>query len=233
MGLLAATLAVAGCASTQDKSAKLAKLAKTRLTAKGVVVTRPNPDVKVLSTELVQDSNGAAAVVTLKNTSSRPLAGLPVSILVSDKQGHRLFANDAPGLQPTLVTVPFIRRGGSFTWVNDQIPITAKAGQVKATIGIPTTTKLPAQPNLVIAGIKVTGDPISGVEAKGTITNKSSVIQRKIVLFGIARRGGRVVAGGRALVPQIKPGKTLHFSMYFIGDPRHGQLTIEAPPPIL
>ena len=39
------------------------------------------------------------------------------------------------------------------------------------------------------------------------MTNDSKIAQRELVVLGVARRGGRIVAAGRAIVPLVKPGK--------------------------
>ena len=60
--------------------------------------------------------------------------------------------------------------------------------------------------------------------------NRSEVDQRELVLYGVARKGGEIVAAGRAQVRRVKPGGSASFRMYFIGDPRGAELTISVPP---
>ena len=82
---LGALVLLTGRESNKAKSARLAKQGEQAFTQKGVVVTRQNPDVEVVSTQALQDGNGAAAVVALRNRSRRALANLPVSIDVRDR----------------------------------------------------------------------------------------------------------------------------------------------------
>jgi len=114
LGLLG--LLVSGCESTQSKSARLAKQGGGALEERGVVVRKRNPDVTVLSARAVQDENGAAVVVRLRNKGRRALAGVPISIDVRGAKGKSLFRNDAPGLEPALVRVPLLPPGRKFMW---------------------------------------------------------------------------------------------------------------------
>ena len=67
-------------------------------------MSKQSRDVKVLSTEVVQDENGTAAVVRIRNTGKTALAQIPVSIDVRGSgAGKSLFRNDDPGLEPSLV----------------------------------------------------------------------------------------------------------------------------------
>ncbi len=49
-------------------------------------------------------------------------------------------------------------------------------------------------------------------------------------MLGVARRGGRIVAAGRAIVPLVKPGKKAKFNLFFIGNPKGARVTLSAPP---
>ena len=71
---LLALLALSGCESTQEKSAKLEKTAHhTRLVERGLSVLEQSADVRVLGATLVHGAEGAAAVVTLRNDSAHAL----------------------------------------------------------------------------------------------------------------------------------------------------------------
>jgi hypothetical protein len=76
-----------------------------------------------------------------------------------------------------------------------------------------------------------------GAYAKGTIANRSSVAQKRIVITCVARDGGRVVAAGRAVIDRLEPAASLKkpttFTVFFIGDPRQARLDCSAPPTVL
>ena len=231
---LALTLAVAGCESTQSKSARLEReggggVGKQR----GVVVSRQSADVKVLSSDVVRDENGTAVVVSMRNTGRDTLAQVPVSIDVRGKGGGRtLFRNDQAGLEPTLAHVPLLRAGREFTWVNDQVAAAGTPRTAKAKVGAGRAVRARV-PNVTVTRPQLEQDPVSGTAAVGFAANRSRVEQRKLVIFAVARSGGRVVAAGRGQINRLKPGKRARYTVFFIGDPRGARILIEAPPTTL
>ena len=54
-----------------------AKEAKKLVNQKGLTVSRENPNVAIGVTSVIQDKNGIAAVVELRNTGKAAQAGLP------------------------------------------------------------------------------------------------------------------------------------------------------------
>jgi hypothetical protein len=227
-----ATALFAGCESTQSKSARLEKNSVGVAKEGGLVVRKSNPDVRVLWTQALQDQNGTAVVVAMKNTGSRAFARLPVAIDVKGAKGKSLFKNDAPGLQTSLTEAPLVRPRGTLLWVNDQVTAAEPPQIVKARVGL-SKRRLANPPRISIAGIHLREDPVDGLEAVGRVTNHSPVEQRKLVIYGVARKGRTVVAAGRALVSRLKPKKPARFQLFFIGNPRKGRLTVTAPPTVL
>ena len=123
LAVLAAALCA--CQTTQELSAQRAKTAKKLVNQKGLTVSRENPNVAVGATAVLQDKNGIAAVVELRNTGREAQAGLPVSIAVTDAAGKALYRNDVAGLEDSLVTMPLLTKGEDAFWVNNQISATA------------------------------------------------------------------------------------------------------------
>lgn len=221
--------ATAGCTSTQEKARQLAAGGEEAFAAKGVQVEKANPDVEVLDTAVVTDANGSAAVVVLKVGAKRPSAGLPVAIDVQGADGKSVFRNDAPGLEPSLTTLAAAAPGETVAWVNDQVVATGKPAKVAARVGVGTGKAPRRVPKLTVSGVKL-AEEAAGVAAIGKVRNASKVEQRELVLYGVARKGDRIVAGGRAQVRRVKAGARASFRMYFIGDPRGADLTISVPP---
>ena len=226
---------LAACESTQDKSARLAKASKGLLDRKGLSIEGTNRDVKVLDTELLTDRNGSAAVVELKNTTSRGMLDVPVAIDVRGAKGSKsLFRNDAAGLDPALVAAPLLPAGRRVVWINDQIAASGPAKRVLVKVGRP---KAPAPargalPKITLAKIRTRSD-VDGTFASGTIVNHSKVLQKRLTIFCVARRGGKVVAAGRGVVDKLPPGrrrKPVTFRVYFIGKPTGARLGFYAPP---
>lgn len=220
-----------GCESTADKAAKLEQETSDAFTKKGLEVARANREVEVLDTRLLTDANGAAVVVRLRSRASRPLVGVPISLSVQDSKGREVFSNDAPGLQPALVRVPVLRPGRETVWVNDQIPgLGLEKARVRVGQARPSARPLP---RIDIRNVRFDSDPVSGIQAAGRVTNRSKVLQRRLTIFCVSQRRGRVVAAGRAVIDRLRPGASATFRAFFIGDPRRGKLSVSAPPSVL
>jgi hypothetical protein len=238
-GLAAASLALGGCLgveTTPEKSAKKAKLAAKRVAdQKGVTVTKANASIKVEAADVVQDPNGVAAIVRIKNTGSTQ-ARLPVGITVTDAKGKKLYANDIPGLDPSLTSVPVLRAGQEAYWVNNQILVSGKAAKVQAVVGAAKGKAAGALPKITLRGI-AHGKDADGFYAKGTISNDSDIPQKRIVVTCVARDGKKVLAAGRAVIDRLMPAaglkKPTTFTVFFIGDPKQSKLDCSAPPTVL
>jgi hypothetical protein len=225
--VVALALLAAGCESTQDKSAKLAEQGGVASTEKGLRIAERSRDVKVTRQLVLNDRNGTAAVVELRNTSRRTLVDVPIAIDVRDR-GRSVFRNDAPGLEPSLVGVAVLRPGESLAWVHDQVFAPGK--RIAATVGA-TSARPPARlPEIEVSPPRVGGDTTSGVAVEGRVTNRSGVLQRKLVLYAVARRGDRVVAAGRGQVERLKPGRSAGYQIFFIGNPEGARIELAAPP---
>jgi hypothetical protein len=222
---------LSACQTTQETSAMKAKHAKGLSHQKGLTVARENPAVKVLSTEVLHDANGTAAVVQLQNTGPAQ-AALPVAVAVDDGGGKALYRNDAPGLERSLVEMPLLRKGERAWWVNNQVVAAGAPKKVEAKVGEPREKVPTAVPQITVSKVQVGSDQ-DGTFAKGVVTNRSKVVQTRLTIFCVARKGSRVVAAGRAGVQRLKPGKRARFHLYFIGDPRGAKLELVAPPTVL
>jgi hypothetical protein len=238
VALAGAVLALAGCESNAERSAKLEKaaLAERRAhpqaTQKGVVVTRENPKVKVLKTDMIHDENGAAAAVILRNESSKPLRDAPIAITVNDAKGSVLYQNNSPGLDTTLVSVPLLKPGAETVWIDDQIQAAGVPVRVSARVG-EAPSAIGALPRVNITGVHTFADPTNGVGVEGTVNNSSKVAQQKLVVSVVARRGQRIVAAGRAVLPEVPAGRRTAFQVFCIGSPQGAKLEASAPPTTL
>jgi hypothetical protein len=230
-----ALLGLTGCETNAERSAKLEKAALAERRAhpqesqKGVLVTRENPKVKVLSTDLVHDENGIAAVVALRNDSATPLRDAPIAITVSDARGGALYRNNAPGLDTTLVTVPLLKPHTQTIWIDDQIQAPGAPAKVSALVGeAPTASS--RLPRVSVSDLHAVEDPSNGTGAEGTVRNASPLPQQKLVVYVVGRRGGRIVAAGRAVLPEVPPQAKTPFQVFFIGSPHGAKLEAVAPP---
>jgi hypothetical protein len=226
-----AVLAVTGltaCQSTQDRSAELErKSATTLLSDSGLRIEKESIDVRVTSTTLLTDASGSAVVVSLHNSSDRDLIDVPILIDVRDAKGKSVYRNDIPGIEPALAAVPYIPAAGQAQWVNDQVLASAKPKSVKVKVGAGSDSYSGPLPDIQVSVPKLEGDPVSGLEATGTVVNRSGKEQARLLLYAIGRKGGEVVAAGRGAIDHMKAGgKPQHYDVFFIGDPTGADLEV-------
>jgi hypothetical protein len=229
---------LAACESSQDRSAELAKHGATALKeAPGLKVGKTSTTVKVVGSPTILTSKaGTAVVVTLQNTGSQPLEDVPIAINVLDKKGKKLFTNTTPGLQKSLQSMPVLEPGKPEDWVNDQIFVSGKPAKVTVKVGS-SSKQLDSKDDP--AGLEVSPAKLSaaassgaiGPEANGTLTNKTSADIEQVLLYGVARKGGKVVAAGRGGVKKVRTGgKPANYHIFFKGDPRGADITVTAFP---
>ncbi|MDQ3722634.1 MAG: hypothetical protein M3376_06110 [Actinomycetota bacterium] len=226
-----AVLILSGCESSQTKSARLRAAAKSADPEKGLAIKRAHPDVRVTDSTVLTDktSKRSAAVITLRNLSRRTQTALPLLFTLTDASGKEVFSNDLAGASADLTTVPSLKPGGTLVWVNDVIVNVAGATAAEATVGVGKQAG-GAPPRLRVAKVRLENDEVDGATAVGMVYNDSTVVQNRLVIFAVARRGSKIVAAGRAVVPKLKPGpKGARFTLFFVGDPGRAKLSVTAP----
>lgn len=229
---LAGALTAGGCESSQSKSARLEKLSVGLAKTHKVKVGQSNPDVDVLDATVLHTAIGNAAVVRLRNRSRHDEAALPLQIVVEDAKGAPIYTNDTAGLQPALQQLALLRGGSSAYWVNDQVAAATTPKRVSVRVGRGTTIRGGGAPRLEITGAHLRDDS-SGAYAEGRVKSTGAAPLRQVPVFGVALRGGKVVAAGRAIVDKV-PGraaaKPVRFKLFFVGDPRGARLVLNAVP---
>jgi hypothetical protein len=224
-----AGLTLTACQSSQDKARAIREHAEATA-PKPLVIPKPNKDVKVGDVTLLHDENGDAIVVPLTNESNKMLVGVP--ILVDIKNGKQtIYENSAAGLDYALNHVALIKPHETFYWVNDQVE---QGKTAKVTVGQPEG-KPPAGalPRFAVSEPEFDND-FSGVKVTGTVKDDSKVDQSHLILFAVARQGGKIVAAGRGQIKKLKHNaKPAPYVIYFIGDPTGSDVTIQAPPTVL
>jgi hypothetical protein len=224
---------LSGCESTQQRSAELQRAAKHEVLAtQGVSVTKENPSVKVLQSTVVRSHEATAVVVALRNTSSRALENAPIEVTVRDAHGAVLYQNNASGLEPSLTTVSLLQPGQETIWVDDQVTASGTPVSASALVGEA------AQPSGSIPQLNIAGTHLSteaGAEAtlSGTVSNHSQTTQQNLVVYAVARRASKIVAAGRAVLPEVtagtNAGTNVPFQIYFVGNPSGAQIQTSAP----
>jgi hypothetical protein len=223
--LPALALALSGCETTAAKSAKLEEIAQrsTGATQSGLTITHPSVLAKVLGSEIVSGNEGTAIVLTLHNDSAKALGEVPIAVSLKNAKGATVYSNSTPGLAKTLTSVALLPPHATLTWIDDQAQA-AGATTVSAEIG-------EGKP-LTAAPAKLSLDEVKLTEgsAEGTIANDSDAAQPELVIYAVARRAGRVVAAGRAVLASVAPGDRSPFQIFFIGDTKDATLQLDAPP---
>jgi hypothetical protein len=233
--LLLLALALGGCESSQEESAQLERAAKRVAVhvQRGLSIARASTRVKVLATEALHSSEGAAAVVTLRDLSSHALRDVPIAISVKDAGGGVLYQNNAPGLEAALTSIALLAPGTQFTWIDDQVQASGGAAggtptTVTALVGEAQQAPSPT-PQIRIADVHPNEEAGSS-GAAGTVVNDSPVTQRALVVYGTARRGSQIVAAGRAVLQEVPAHGSSQFQILFIGSSKGAQLQVSAPP---
>lgn len=234
--VLAAT-ALSACESTQDKAAIVRKQGEQALAGRhGLEIKQLNPDIKVLGKTILHDANGTAVVVELRNEGKQDEAQVPIGIALADAKGKKVFANDAPGLDPALVSIPLVAGNKDTFWVHNQIITTQVPSKLVVKVGAAKATDIPAAPpHITLSNIKLAKDD-SGAYVTGLVHNRSKVTQKRLTIFCVAKNGGKIVAAGRAVVDKLPPSPTpkpINFSVYFIGNPAGATLDFSVPPVVL
>lgn len=227
VALAAVALVTTGCETTAQKSAKIGAELGPVKQEKGLEITAPNRDVEVVSSTVFSDVAGTAVVVEVRNSSDRDLADVPIAIDVRDAKGKSVYRNDLPGLETALVAIPCVPAHGRAVWVNDQVLATGKPADVEVTVGAGGTPFGGQVPKFTASEPKLEGDPYSGVVAGGTVENESGEKNERLLIYAVARQGGKAVAAGRGAVEKIKAEpKPLPYNVYFIGDPRGADVEV-------
>ncbi len=235
LALALACLALTGCETTQEKSAKLERAALARQRnappgAAGLKITRASSTVKVASTAVLHSSEGTAVVVVLRNISRTAEHQVPLEITVHGAGGAIAYANTSPGLSPSLASAAFIPAHGEAVWVDDQVQasstpasVTAEAGDGKLLNG--------AAPRVVVGAGHLAEEPGGAAVVQGTVSNRSAIAQKELVVYAIASSGTRVTGAGRAVLSSLGAGASSSFQIFLVGSAPHGaRLRLEAPP---
>jgi hypothetical protein len=228
--LALAALALAGCETTHEKSARLERAAHRKgvaANAQGLKITSPSRTITVHSALALHTSEGTAAAVTLTNTAG---AEREVPLLISVAQsGAHAVSNSEPGLARSLTSVAYVPAHGSAVWVDDQIALTGTPGAVTAKVGEgkPAGGRPPA---IVLGAHHLEKEP-GGEVLVATLSNRSALPQHELAIYALARRGGHTVAAGRGVVNALDAGATAKVQIFLVGGSAQGaQLTLSAPP---
>jgi hypothetical protein len=225
----AALAGLSGCATTQTLSSRK-KLQSTRFLAdrRPVLVTAPNPAVRVVRVALVRHGHKAAVVAQLRNTSRATMTDLPISVgLVSGH--HRVWLNRRAGIGYFANHVAALAPGRDATWVfTTRKPVPAH-GRPVAVVGSPVRPAISHA--TALPQVQVAGTPRAG-SVRLHVSNPSGVPQYGLQVYAYARRGTRYVAAGRLTVAHLGTGESKDLRLALIGSARGTAVSLEALPTI-
>jgi hypothetical protein len=225
-----AAVVAAGCESTQERSARLARAGRGDAAQQTVRLGAQNRSVRVMQTALLRSSDVAAAVVRLHN-GGRSQAGVPILLDARDASGHVVYRNDVAGLDPALQGIALLKAGQDAFWVNDQVTATPTPRSLEVRVGRAQRPVSGTPPRIAVDRVGVQRDGGQTV-VSGRIANGSATVQRNLALFCVALRGDRIVAAGRAILPRLD-AKPVSFHIYLVGDATGARLVFTAPPTVL
>ncbi len=223
--LALAGLALAGCETTQEKSARLERAAlqarkNAPLGANGLKITTPSRTIKIVSAAVVHGAEGTAAVVTLRNSGPSGQREVPLAITVRGAGGATVYTNTTPGLAASLVSAAYVPARGEASWVDDQIQTSSPARSVSGEVGEgkSTTRRIPE----VSVDSQRLGEEGGIPTVQGAVSNRSQTAQKQLVVTAIATSSGRVTGAGRAVLNEVAPAASAQFQIFLVGTAPHG-----------
>ncbi len=226
----ASTVIVCACQSTEDESARIGREGKVAAASEATLqVAAPNRSVKVAHETLLEGGGRKAVAVELTASSSRAQLDVPVLVEVTGAGGKVAYTNATAGVEPLLQRVPSLRPHDAIWWVDDQALTSGASTGLKVRVGTgrlarhgePTTT------------LSVQGAHVGEQSGLSTLSGKlleHGTARSKAAVFGVARRGGRVVAAGRAVIEALpgRPGAAVPFQIFLVGNPAGASTQVSA-----
>jgi hypothetical protein len=235
LALLALT--ITGCETSAQKSARLEKaarrheqasVARAKLAERALEITHQSRVIRATGATLVRGKEGDAVAVTLTNRSNKTLIAIPIAFTIRNARGKSVYTNATRGEDPSLVSVPLLGAHAHLTWVDDQVQEAPGGTSVSVKVGEGTATHAP-QPRLSVTSARTVEDPGSGPGEEAELVNHSKLSQKEVVIFAVARSGPRIVAAGRAVVPNAPAGATTRFQLFFVGSTKGASVEAAAP----
>lgn len=225
-------MSAAACQSTEQESAKIAREAKAAPAgAAALKLGAANRSVHVSQVTLLSDAGRLAVAAKLTNTSARAQANVPLLVNVTGKGGKVLYSNKAGGVEPSLQRIALLRAHQSAWWVDDQVLTSRPALAVKLRVGSGPRTPSRAFPEIATTATRIARE--TGISTlSSALVNHSSAGLGKVPVFGVALRGGRVVAAGRAVIGALpaRRGASVAFQMVLVGNPTGAKIELSAVP---
>jgi hypothetical protein len=225
----ALTVTLAACESTESESATIEREAsKSREAEPGALkLGAVNKEVRVSGATLVSSGGQKAVAVKLTSTAAHDQRQLPVLVEVTAPGGKIAYTNQI-GVEPALQHISQLRAHSSAWWVDDQVLANQTTRAVRVRVGSGKTQSHDS-PQLS-ATLAHAGGGSKSSSLSGVLVNHSRVAQKKVPVYVVALRGGKVVAAGRALVASLagRPGASAPFKVTLVGSPAGAKIELTA-----
>ena len=224
----ALTVTLAACESTENESAKIEReAAKSRETEPGALkLGAVNKSVRVSDATLVSSGGRKAVAVKLTSTAARDQRELPVLVEVTAAGGKIAYTNQI-GVEPALQHISQVPAHASAWWVDDQVLANQTTRAVRVRVG---TGKPQSHQTLPLLTAELAHGGSSNGSISGVLVNHSRVAQKKVPVYVVALRGGKVVGAGRALVASLagRPGASAPFQATLVGSQAGAKIELTA-----
>ena len=233
--VVAAGIAVAGCATTQQEAVRLQlNSARIRASQNATKVAVAGRALRVTRVALVRGRRGSAIVVALHNPGTQTVSDLPISVGVRKGAARQrpLNVRSSAELSYFDAHVPVIAAGRTVTWVYATSHRTPAGARPYAIVGARPSV---AAPRVATAPVISASAARADATARAAVTlhNRSSIPQYQLQVYVVARHGGRYVAAGALTVAHLGGGGGRTVEVPLLGNPTRGRLELEALPTIV
>jgi len=233
--VVAAGIAVAGCATTQQEAVRLQlNSARIRASEDPTKVAVAGRTLRVKSVTLVRGPSGSAIVVALHNPGRRAVSDLPISVGVRKGAARERPLNVRSPLELSYFDahVPVIAAGRTVTWVYATSRRTPAGARPYALVGARPSVLAPrvSTPPVISAS---GAQNATSARVAVTLHNRSSIPQYQLQVYVVARHGRRYVAAGALTVAHLGGGGGRTVEVPLLGHPARGRLELEALPTIV
>ncbi len=229
--VLAAAGPLAGCATTQQKAARL------RLNDARILVSQTNtrvrggsPTIAIARLTLVTAGRRTAFVVTVRNPARHAVSDLPISVGYRVARRRPVYLNAGANSSYFAAHLPAIAAGHSLTWVyaGRRLPTGARPFArvgAKPSVSVGKIEQLPTIHAATVGGLR-------GDQLEVALRNISGIPQYQLPVYALLEHDGRTVAAGTASVGELAGGSTTTLRVRLLGRLTGASEALEAPPTI-
>ena len=234
LATLPVVVLLSGCVTTEQVAAR-ARLVDARIRASQspLRLTHRNPDVRVTRLWLLQGPSGTALAVALRNTSTRSLTDLPISVGLTTATGRKLYLNHSANVDYLDNHVVVMAPRSLVTWVYTSGRRLPGAVRPFAEVGV---TQLPEPVTGTLPRVAVSRARSAASSAARTLTvsvsKLSGIPQYGVPVYAVAVRSGRLLAAGRAIVAHLATHGGANVPLALLGRPGNASLRLSVLPTI-